>query len=239
MARRGDFPEYVPVAKKKQASQKQIETLKKKHVDLDPVVIEGRTIAHSWWGKAWNTNLEQYADYSNRIARGRSYVRSGAVIDLKIETGVVKALVQGSERKPYTVEIVIAPLSQKIWESILDVSEHQIGSLAELVEGRFPKDFESLFQSNTSGLFPATKEITFNCTCYDWASMCKHVTAVLYGIGARLDDDPTLFFKLRAIDFEVLLQKTIEEKMQSMLNNADKKSDRVIEDEAVFDLFGL
>ena len=233
------YPEYVSVAEKKEKAKKQIEKLKKKNPNLAPIVIEGKNIANTWWGKAWNKNLESYADYSNRISRGRSYVRNGAVLDLQIETGVVKALVQGSEKKPYDIEIKIVPLSNEKWDSILKLCNHKIDNLAELVEGKFPKELEEIFTLKGKGLFPTEKEIKFSCSCYDWADMCKHVTAVLYGIGARFDEDPTLFFKLRNIDFEVLLKKTIEKKMQSLLENSDKKSNRVLDDKDVFELFGV
>ena len=233
------YTEYVPVAKRKEKARKQIEKLKKKKPDLAPIVITGKNLANTWWGKAWNKNLENYADYSNRISRGRSYVRSGAVVDLKIETGIVNALVQGSERKPYVVEIRIAKLPTHKWDSILQLCNHKIDNLAEIVEGRFPKELEELFTLKGKGLFPSENEIQFSCSCYDWANMCKHVTAALYGIGARFDEDPTLFFKLRDIDFGVLLKKTIEQKMQSLLVNSDKKSHRVLDDKDVFDLFGV
>ena len=233
------YPEYVSVAEKKEKAKKQIEKMKKKNPNLAPVVIEGKNIANTWWGKAWNKNLENYADYSNRISRGRSYVRNGAVLDLKIETSVVRALVQGSGKKPYEIEIKIASLSNEKWDSILNLCNHKIDNLAELVEGKFPKELEEIFTLKGKGLFPTDKEIKFSCSCYDWADMCKHVTAVLYGIGARFDEDPTLFFKLRNIDFEVLLKKTIEQKMQSLLENSDKKSKRVLDDKDVFGLFGV
>ena len=233
------FPEYVPVAKRKEKAKKQIEKLKKKQPNIAPIVIEGNLIAKTWWGKAWNKNLEIYADYSNRIARGRSYVRNGAVLDLQITQGVVKALVQGSDRKPYEIKIIIEPLSNEKWRSILALCNHKIDNLEKLVEGKFPKELEEIFTLKGKGLFPTKKEIKFNCSCYDSAKMCKHVTAVLYGIGARFDEDPILFFKLRNIDFEVLLKKTVEQKMQSLLENANKKSKRVLDDKDVFDLFGL
>ncbi|MEA1962165.1 MAG: hypothetical protein U9N81_13010 [Bacillota bacterium] len=239
MARYDQYPEYVPVSQKKEMAKKQIEKLKKKNPDLAPIVIEGNKLATTWWGKAWNKNLENYADYSNRITRGRSYVRNGAVLDLKIETGIVTALVLGSAKKPYQVEIKIAALANEKWENILSVCNHKIDNLAELLEGKFPKELEELFTLKGAGLFPSNKEIKFSCSCYDWADMCKHVAATLYGIGARFDEDPTLFFKLRNIDFEVLLKKTIEQKMQSMLANSDQKSHRVLDDKDVFELFGV
>ena len=233
------YPEYVSVAEKKEKAKRQIEKLKKKNPYLAPVVIEGKNIANTWWGIAWNKNLESYADYASRISRGRSYVKNGAVLDLKIETGIVSALVQGSGKKPYCVEIKILPLSSEKLDSILNLCNSRIDNLAELLEGKFPKELEEIFKLKDKGLFPSPKEIKFSCDCFDWASMCKHVTAVLYGIGARFDEDPTLFFKLRNIDFEVLIKKTIEQKMQSLLENSDKKSQRVLEDADINGLFGI
>jgi uncharacterized Zn finger protein len=239
MGRFGDYPEYVPVSVKKEKAQRQIEKLRKKNPNLAPIIIEGRTIAHTWWGKAWNDNLELYADYSNRLARGRSYIRSGAVLDVQIETGRVTALVQGSRRTPYTVQVQIDALSDRQLESIAKLCDQRITDLEELLVGRFPKELQELFTLKGQGLFPTNKEIHFDCTCPDWASMCKHVTATLYGIGARFDGDPTLFFTLRDIDFGSLIKKTIDQKMESMLKNAGKASSRVLDDPDVLDLFGI
>ena len=84
----------------------QLAKLRKKNPDIKPVIIDGK-LAKSWWAQAWNRNLEGYADYSNRIGRGRSYVKSGAVLDLSIKPGEVCALVQGSRAKPYDVTVRI------------------------------------------------------------------------------------------------------------------------------------
>ena len=204
----------------------------------NPVAIEGK-LAKSWWAQAWNQNLEAYADYANRIGRGRSYVRAGNVLDLSIAPGIVHALVQGSRAKPYEVAVQISPLSKQKWAQIVERCSRSIGSLEELAEGRFPKDLMELFTNKGDGLFPSPDEIDFSCSCPDWAYMCKHVAAVLYGIGARFDNDPTLFFLLRDIDFGELLQKTVDEKMHSMLKNAGHITDRVMQDADTFDLFGV
>lgn len=233
------YPEYVPVSVKKEKAQRQVEKLKKKNPDLAPIVIEGRTIARTWWGKAWNANLELYADYSNRLARGRSYIRSGAVVDLQIDAGVVIALVQGSRRKPYTIQIEIDPVPDDQLERIVELCDQRIADLEQLVAGKFPKELGELFTVKGKGLFPTTKEIHFSCSCPDWASMCKHVTAVLYGIGARFDLDPTLFFTLRNVDFQLFIKKTIDQKMKSMLKNAGKTTNRVLDDADVAGLFGF
>ena len=231
--------EYVPVAEKKEKAQRQIEKLRKKDPDISPVIIEGNKISNTWWGIAWNKNLESYADYANRIGRGRSYVKNGFVIDLRIKTYEVTALVQGTSSKPYKIDIKFEPVSKHKWEKIISKCSNKIDGIEELVEGKFPKALEEIFISHESGLFPSPKEIKFSCSCPDWAYMCKHVAAVLYGIGARFDEDPTLFFVLRDIDFKVLLKKSLEDKMKSMLLNADKKSKRIIDDVNVSDLFNI
>jgi uncharacterized Zn finger protein len=229
----------VPVAKKKQNAEKALKKLKKTSPDIRPVVITGNKIAKTWWGMAWNKNLESYADYSNRIDRGRSYVRNGAVLDLQIEPGVVTAIVAGSGRSPYNVEITINSLSRAKWEKITAICGRSIANIDQLVDGQFPKELEELFTQKGEGLFPSPKEIKFSCDCPDWASMCKHVAAALYGIGARFDEDPTLFFSLRNIEIEALIKKSIEEKMENMLKNSDKKTRRVIQDADIGGLFGI
>ncbi|WP_353893628.1 hypothetical protein PRVXH_000380 [Proteinivorax hydrogeniformans] len=239
MSRYKGYPKYVSAADKRAKIQKQVEKLKKKNPDIKPIVVEGRNISTTWWGKAWNKNLEIYADYTNRLSRGRSYVRQGAVLDLQIEKGKVNALVQGSGRSPYEVEIFIEPLEDDRWDYIVNSCGQKIDSFEELAKGKFPKQLAEIFTMQDEGLFPAEYEIELHCSCYDWANMCKHVTAVLYGIGAKFDEDPTLFFKLRDINFRLLMSKTIEQKMDSLLKNADKKSKRVIDDQDVSDLFGL
>jgi uncharacterized Zn finger protein len=233
------WPRYVPVAEKRAKAAKQLEKLKQKKGDVQPVVIQGNRIAASWWGKAWCSNLENYADYSNRIARGKSYVRHGCVLDLRIESGLVKALVQGSQKKPYEISIKIDTMTEKDARTVTDACAGQIESLQELVEGKFPKELETLFKAKGSGLFPSPHEIHFNCSCPDWASMCKHVAAVLYGIGARFDIAPTLFFTLRGIDADALIGKAIANKTTQMLKDSDRKTARVLKDDDLGAVFGI
>ncbi len=235
----GGFPKYVSAAEKKEKANSSISKLKKKNPDIEPIIIEGRTLAKSWWGKAWDLNLESYADYENRIARGKSYVRNNMVLDLKITKGKVMAKVQGSRSKPYNVEILIDALSSEKWQHVATLCNHSIDSLEQLIEGKFPKELEVLFKEKKYGIFPSPKEIHFDCSCPDWASMCKHVAAVLYGIGARLDSNPMLFFELRDIDSQELVRKSVEQKLESMLKNAGKKSKREIAEKDISDIFGL
>ena len=199
------FPRYVSKAEKMARAEKKLIQLKKKKQDLRPVIIEGSAIARTWWGKAWNKNLERYADYSNRIGRGRSYVRCGSVLDLRIEAGEIKALVHGSRAKPYSITIKIKKLNRNVWQEITSGCSGMLESLEELLAGKFPKALEETFMQRDRGLFPSPKELEFDCSCPDWASMCKHVAATLYGVGARLDEDPSLFFTLRGVATEELV----------------------------------
>lgn len=233
------FPRYVSAAEKKAKVNRSVEKFKKKNPDIEPVIIEGRTLAKSWWGKAWNLNLESYADYENRIARGKSYVRSNAVLDLKILKGQVVAKVQGSRAKPYDVEIIIDTLDNEKWEQVTALCNHRIDSLEQLIEGKFPKELEVLFTERKLGMFPSPKEIHFACSCPDWAYMCKHIAAVLYGVGARLDVNPMLFFELRAMDGQELVRKSMEKTLESMMKNAGTKSKREIAERDISNIFGL
>ena len=233
------FPKYESAAKKRAKASKSLVSFKKKNPEIEPIIIEGRMLAKNWWGKAWNLNLESYADYDNRIARGKSYVRSNAVIDLKIFKGQIVAKVQGSRSKPYEVEINIDTLDKEKWEQVTALCNHRIDSLEQLIEGKFPVELEVLFIERKYGMFPSPKEIHFDCSCPDWASMCKHVAAVLYGVGARLDVNPMLFFELRALDGQELVRKSMEKKLESMMKNAGKKSKRAIADQDISSIFGL
>jgi uncharacterized Zn finger protein len=233
------YKEYETVADKKEKAKKALEKLRKKDPNIAPVVIEGSKIAKSWWGIAWNKNLESYSDYYNRIDRGRSYVKNGYVLDLKIDSESIVAIVAGSRQKPYKVNIVIDALSKSKWEKIIKLCGRNIDNIDQLVQGKFPKDLETLFTQQGEGLFPSPNEINFDCDCPDFAYMCKHVAAVLYAVGARLDEDPSLFFKLRNIEIEALIKKSIEEKMQTMLKSSKNKTNRIIDDANINDLFGL
>ncbi len=233
------YPPYVSVAEKRAKAAKKLKQLKKKNPDIDPIVIDGRAIARTWWGKAWNRNLEAYADYHNRVGRGRSYVRHGAVLDLRIHSGQVDSLVQGSRSKPYSVRVRIKAMGKKNWTEIKTASQGKLDSLQELLAGKFPKALSEIFTAPGKGLFPSPKEIDFECSCPDWASMCKHVAATLYGIGARLDQDPELFFKLRQVKMKDLVTGAVAGKTKELLKKARKKSTRVIDDSDLSSVFGI
>lgn len=212
---------------------------KTKGRQMEPVIIKGRTIAKSWWGNAWCANLERYADFGSRLERGKRYVRTGTVVDLKIGKGKILARVQGRRKTPYKTEIRISPLSQDRCQKIIEQCGEKIENLEELLSGKFPEELKELFQAD-GGLFPTPGEISFSCSCPDWALMCKHVAAALYGVGARLDENPALFFELRGIDMEKFIDVTLANRVEKMLANAEKPSSRIIsEGEDLERLFGV
>ena len=217
---------------------RKLEQLRKKR-EVKPVILQNSTLARTWWGKSWNQNLERYADYSNRIGRGRSYVRHGAVLDLQISTGGVTALVQGSRSRPYEISVKIKKLSKMHWQQISASCSGMFNSLPELISGKFPKELGELFLRRDAGLFPSPKEITFTCSCPDWAHMCKHVAATLYGVGARLDEDATLLFTLRGTNKDDLVSRTVTAGAEKLLEKAAKKSSRIIKDADLAELFGI
>ena len=225
-------------AELEQKAKKSTATAKRKGVIYDPVILEGRTICKSWWGIAWCENLERYADYASRIDRGKRYVRNGSVIDLQIGRGKVTARVQGTRRTPYKVEVRISPLSEEKCQSIMERAGRKLESLEALLSGSFPEEMKDLFFEE-GGLFPTPAEISLLCSCPDWALMCKHVAAVLYGIGARFDRDPLLFFELRGLDVNRFIDTTLQNRVDEMLEHAENRTSRMIDSEDLSSIFGV
>jgi len=203
MARYYEFRPYVSAAEKRRRAARAMAKRTKKGMPVEPVVVEGRAIARTFWGKAWCDHLERYCDFENRLPRGRTYVRSGAVLHLGIEPRRIHALVQGSEL--YEVDVSIATLARPRWRKIVGECAGRIDSLVELLQGKLSSGVMKVVTDPQQGLFPAPSQIEMRCSCPDWATMCKHVAAVLYGIGARLDTKPELLFLLRGVDHLELL----------------------------------
>jgi uncharacterized Zn finger protein len=194
---------HVPVAARRHQAARELAALRKSGQAVSPVVIQRRTIASTFWGKAWCDNLERYSDYSNRLPRGRSYVRNGSVIHLQVEPGLVTALVSGSEI--YRTEVRVAAIPTARWKAVCRDCTGEIDSLVELLQGQLSRSVMQRVCQEKTGLFPVPSEIEFSCSCPDWASMCKHVAAVLYGVGARLDLEPALLFALRQVELQQLI----------------------------------
>jgi len=227
-----EWAPYVPVAERRRKAAGAMARLANKGQTISPVVVQGSTIATTAWGKAWCANMESYSDYANRLPRGRTYVRNGSVADLQITPGTVAAKVSGSSI--YCTTITVKPVPKENWQQICAACAGGIDSLVELLQGRFSRSVMDRLCRQGDGLFPAPKDIRFDCSCPDSATLCKHVAAVLYGVGARLDSQPELLFTLRQVDPAELLSKA-----GSGLVTAPAAGERTLADDDLGALFGL
>ena len=225
---------YVPVAERRKRAEREVAKLAKKGQITAPVTITGKGIANTFWGKAWCDNLESYRDFENRLPRGRTYVRNGSVLDLQIGPCEIRAMVSGSSI--YRVSVSITALAKAQWRATCQDCAGGIDSVVELLQGRFSKGVMERICQQGKGLFPKPSEIKFSCSCPDYATMCKHIAAVLYGVGARLDARPELLFQLRAVD-----QRELVANLDSALPLSKTRPDavKVLADDDISALFGL
>ncbi len=230
----GGWGAYVSVAERRRNAMQQMENLKKVGHPVSPVVIEGKKIAKTFWGKAWCDHLEKYCDAESRLPRGRTYVRNGSVVDLQINKGVVKAYVSGSSL--YKVTVKVEPVQTAIWDALRRDCAGAISSLIELLQGRFSDGVMERICQPKTGLFPGGDDLKFGCNCPDWATMCKHVAAVLYGVGSRLDAQPELIFELRKVDAKDLIAQAAQ---GLSLTIHEPHADHILDDEDLSSLFGL
>ena len=235
------FYEYVSKAQQQQyASKSSLKLEKTLGRKLEPIILTSSKLATSWWGIMWNKNLERYATFSNRIGRGKTYVRNGLVIDFQIKYGEVNAYVQGTRKAPYKVTVSIDNINSKIVEKIKLSCQGKIETMEQLLEGSFSKDLADIFMVEGVGLFPEPKEIHFGCSCPDWTDCCKHVSAVLYAIGSKLDVNPSLFFTLRGLDLDDFLKDVIINKTDNLLEKGKNcNSKRIIKEKNINDLFQI
>ena len=229
----GGWRPYVSVAQRRARAAREMNKLRKKGMDIEPVEIQGRNIARTFWGKAWCKHLERFSDFANRLPRGRTYVRNGSVCHLAIKKGKIEAVVAGSEL--YNVDIRITALSSTKWKNVLKQCAGQIGSILELLQGELSSQVMGIVTDPAKGLFPQPGDIKLHCDCPDWADMCKHVAAVLYGVGARLDERPELLFILRKVDHEELISAELN--IQTATRGKGKQ--RRLADQDLSKLFGI
>jgi uncharacterized Zn finger protein len=227
----GFYAPYVPVAQRRAKALRAARRLAAKGKQVSPIEVAGRVIASTFWGKAWCDNLESYSDFSNRLPRGRTYVRNGSVVDLQIEPGKITSMVSGSHL--YRIAIQIQPLNRPHWKKLKEQCGAGIASVVELLQGRLSTSVMAVVTSHDNGLFPAPAEIEMSCSCPDWAGMCKHIAATLYGVGNRLDREPELLFKLRQVDhLELIAQAGLD----APKKGAGKKT---IAKDQLADVFGI
>ena len=204
----GRWRPYVSVAQRRANTAREMKKLQSTGMEIEPIEIQGRKIAHTFWGEAWCKHLERFSDFANRLPRGRTYVRNGSVCHLAIKKGKVEAIVSGSEL--YHVTIRIAALASARWKNIRTQCAGQIGSMLQLLQGQISGHVMGIVTEPAKGLFPQPRDIKLHCDCPDWAVMCKHVAAVLYGVGARLDRHPEQLFVLRKVDHQELISADLD-----------------------------
>ncbi len=224
----GRWAPYVSVAKRRANAAREANKLAKKGQELRPIRISSRAIANSFWGIAWCNNLEIYADWANRMPRGRTYARNGSIVDLQIRSGEISSIVSGSSL--YKIKISIDKLEMKKWKAIRTDCAQQVGSLLDLMRGKLPEAVLKRLTDPKTGMFPGPKELKVSCSCPDYATVCKHVAATLYGVGHLLDSDPDLFFKMRGVDQSELVNDAITTQTTSDTIGLDQQSDLAGED---------
>jgi uncharacterized Zn finger protein len=226
---------YVSAAERRRKAARRAASLGKKGRTLSPVSASRGAIARTFWGRSWCANLESYSDYSNRLPRGRTYCRNGSVIDLQVAAGAVTAEVMGSTL--YQVRMKISDVPKAHWLAIGKECSGSIDSLVELLQGRLSQPVMERICRKGAGLFPSPREIHFECSCPDWAAMCKHIAAVCYGIGARLDAQPELLFLLRNVDPKDLVAHAAAE--TPLLSRKSPKGAKVLDASKLAEVFGI
>jgi uncharacterized Zn finger protein len=234
----GEWPAYVPVAKRRAKAAKTMEKLRKKGMNIQPVTIQGRTITKQFWGKQWCAHIETFSDFESRLPKGRTYVRNGSVCHLAIERGEVKAIVSGSGL--YQVKIQFHCLPRAKWAKIVDQCAGKLGSVLELLQGTLDSNVMSLVTNTEAGLFPEQNELKFSCSCPDWASMCKHIAAVFYGIGHSLDTKPELLFGLRGVNhLDLISASTMATVVKKGQEGKKGKKRKRIQSDQLSSVFGI
>ena len=229
---------YVPVAQRKSQAVKQaMQLAKQEKREYLPVKIEGRKIATTFWGQAWCDNLQAYSDFANRLPRGATYVRNGSVVDLVIKPRSIQAIVAGSHA--YTVKISIDGVAQSAWNQIKQECSASIESLLDLLAGRFSNGVMQSLTKKGTGLFPSPGEIKMECSCPDYSYCCKHLAAVMYGVGNRLDKQPELLFLLRDVNHQELVSEALADGNLDRELSASSHQDKTLAGVDLGALFGI
>ncbi|SMP76049.1 Uncharacterized conserved protein, contains Zn finger domain [Neorhodopirellula lusitana] len=229
------FTPYVPVGQRKAEGKLEAQRRLKKGESLQPVEINGRAIATTFWGKGWCSHLEKYCDYSNRLPRGRTYARNGSITDLRISKGKITSMVCGSSLYDITIKIDALPSGR--WADIYRSCSSSIHSMMDLMRGRLGDDVIRRITDPQSGMFPASDELHLKCSCPDGAYLCKHLAATLYGVGHRLDTLPDLLFQLRGVDQNDLISQAFSPEGASSAMGLDQGSG--LDGADLSDIFGI
>ena len=226
---------YVPVSQRKANGLAKAQCEIGKGKKLKPIRVEGRKIANTFWGESWCAHLEDYSDFSNRLPRGRTYARNGSIVHLEIASGEITAMVAGSDL--YRIKIKVDKMPSKAWKSLCSQCNSSVTNTIDLLRGKLPEPVLKTLTNPDNDLFPRSSEIHLECDCLDWAQLCKHLAAVLYGVGNRLDDSPELLFKLRGVDPNDLIGSALMDATEA--NVALPGAEQLEESIGLGDIFGI
>lgn len=224
---------YVSVAQRRANAACEMEKLQAQGKTISPVQVGGRQIARTFWGKAWCDHIEHLADFESRLPKGRTYVRNGSVCHLEIRKGRIEAYVCGSDL--YEVAVDLQPLDAARWEQIKQRCAGRVGTALELLQGKFSDEVMQVLTDPATGMFPSSDDFDLDCSCADFVRLCKHLAAVLYGVGARLDQQPELLFLLRGVDPTELVEGAID----AAAVTAGKSAAPALADSELSEIFGI
>jgi uncharacterized Zn finger protein len=211
----------------------------KKNPDITPFKIDSNTLASNWWAKAWNAHLKSHNFNSLQLEKGKLYFRCEALADLKIRNNQITGTVLGSNIEPYYSKITINPITKTKWLKITKLYEGHLELFEKVLDHQFPKELSEVFTNKSLGLFPTTKEITFECSCPSRLNLCKHTAVVLFAFGAKIDLDPQILFELRGVDFLKFMATSINKERLNLLKKTRKKNPKILEDTNLSELFNI
>ncbi len=219
--------------------RRKLTTFQKKNPEITPFTITEKNLASNWWGKAWNANLKNYTFNNTRLEKGKLYFRCEALADFKINSNNIEAIVLGSKVQPYNVQITIEPISETLWTKFQKLYDGHLEAFEKIIDNQFPKEMADIFTNKPIGLFPSKTQITFECSCPDRANLCKHTAVALYALGAKIDNDPKLLFKLRGVNILEFISKSIHAEREIILKKAKKKNPKILKNTNLSEIFNI
>ena len=203
-----DFQPRLKAADLKKLAAMRLAELQAEGQELHPVVNSSRKLATHFWGSAWMKQLALCESGGMCLAPGRTLLRHGCVLDMRISRGCITALVSADEL--YEVELHLTPLEGEQLESLTLSCGNHINSLLSLLEGKVDTSVLEQLCHPENGILPTPQDWKMHCTCPDWAEPCPHAAAAIYAAGCLIDADPKLLFTLRSIEPDALLAPTAQ-----------------------------
>jgi uncharacterized Zn finger protein len=162
-------------------------------------------VSRTWWGRAWLSALESAVD-PGRLQRGNDYARRGRVMGLDIAPGRAAAWVRGSRVTPYAVAVSLRAYTDAEWDRVLDVVSSRVAHTAALLDGELPAALVDDVGAVGLSLLPAPGELSYDCSCPDEVTPCKHAAAVCLLVANLLDQDPFELLLLRGRSRDEVLE---------------------------------